>query len=156
MKSTEFIIGLLKTLQKIWGCKYKLHIVYAYDKTSNFHIIEIDTEQAAYKRNVYINWMFYVYKYFTELFPNEDILISEPDPCDNMSNVLYEYNKSNKTINSIKYKFLHCGREAKVITEMYENKFNDIVPNRIKYIEFLKQVETDNKMNVLNDILNRY
>jgi hypothetical protein len=35
---------------------------------------------------------------------------------------------------------------------MYGTQFNDIVPNRNKYIEFLKQVETDNKMNILSDI----
>lgn len=153
MKETEFIIGLLKTLQKIWGCKYKLHIVYAYDKTTKFHIIEIDTEQAAYKRNVYINWCVHMYNTFNKCFQYEDMLISEPDPCNDMSYILYEYNND---INSIKYKFLHCGNEAKVITEMYGTQFNDIVPNRNKYIEFLKQVETDNKMNILSDILNRY
>ena len=96
MKSTEFIISLLKYLQKIWADNSKLRIKYAYDKTTNFHIIEIDSELDKYKKMTYVYWCTYMYKCFDKCFPNEDILISEPDPCNDMSSVLYEYNKLNR------------------------------------------------------------
>jgi len=93
MKPTEFIINLLNYLKTIWPNDSKLHIVYAYDKTTNFHIIEIDTETDKYRNKTYVDWNIYVYKQFTKLYPYEDILISEPDECDDMSNVIYELNK---------------------------------------------------------------
>ena len=56
----------------------------------------------------------------------------------------------------VKNAFLRCGREGRVIKEMYGDKFSGVNPNRIKYIEFLKQVENDDRLEELNNILNRY
>jgi DNA repair exonuclease SbcCD nuclease subunit len=55
----------------------------------------------------------------------------------------------------IKHRFLQCGKEGKVIKAMYGDKFDKISPNRLKYLEFLKQVEIDDRINELNDILTR-
>ncbi len=57
---------------------------------------------------------------------------------------------------AVKYAFLQSGREGKIITEMYGDRFDKITPNRVKYLTFLKQVEIDDKMNNLNNILKRY
>lgn len=57
---------------------------------------------------------------------------------------------------AVKNSFLHSGREGKIIKEMYGELFDEISNNRIKYIEFLKRVETDSRMNELNNILKRY
>ena len=57
---------------------------------------------------------------------------------------------------AVKNAFLKCGREGKVINEMYGNEFDSISPNRVKYLSFLKKVELDNRLDELNEILNKY
>lgn len=58
--------------------------------------------------------------------------------------------------NALRSDFLRCGREGKVVAEMYGNIFDHIRPNRIKYLTFLRQVEKDGRYGELNDILKRY
>ena len=57
---------------------------------------------------------------------------------------------------AVKHAFLKCGKEGKIISEMYGNEFDSITPNRIKYLTFLKKVETDNRFDELNEILKKY
>ena len=57
---------------------------------------------------------------------------------------------------AVKYAFLKCGKEGKIINEMYGNEFDSITPNKIKYLSFLKKVELDNRFDELNEILNKY
>lgn len=57
---------------------------------------------------------------------------------------------------AVKHAFLKCGKEGKIINEMYGNEFDSITPNRIKYLSFLKKVELDNRFDELNDILKKY
>lgn len=52
--------------------------------------------------------------------------------------------------------FLGCGREGRIIAEMYGKSFDGINPNRIKYLAFLRQVEMDGRFAELNEILKRY
>ena len=68
----------------------KLHIVYAYDKLTNFHIVEISPENIRRANNLYMDWEYNTIKEFTTLFPNSDILISDIDKCNDMSNIIYE------------------------------------------------------------------
>lgn len=56
----------------------------------------------------------------------------------------------------VKYAFLHSGKEAKIIREMYGDAFDSISPNGKKYVTFLKQVEADGRMKELDSILKRY
>lgn len=56
----------------------------------------------------------------------------------------------------VKYAFLHSGKEAEIIREMYLDSFDFISPNGKKYVTFLKQVEADGRMKELDDILKRY
>ena len=57
---------------------------------------------------------------------------------------------------AVKSRFLRSGKEGKIIEEMYKNHFDDISPNRVKYLTFLRQVELDGRFNELNEILRRY
>lgn len=57
---------------------------------------------------------------------------------------------------AVKNAFLKCGKEGKIINEMYGNEFDSIAPNRIKYLSFLKKVELDNRFDELNEILKKY
>lgn len=58
--------------------------------------------------------------------------------------------------NIVKNAFLHSGKEAKIIKEMYGDAFESIIPNRDKYLTFLQRVEADGRIKELNDILKRY
>ena len=57
---------------------------------------------------------------------------------------------------AVKSRFMRSGKEGKIIEEMYKNHFDDISPNRVKYLTFLRQVELDARFNELDEILNRY
>lgn len=58
--------------------------------------------------------------------------------------------------NAVKSRFLRSGKEGKIITEMYKERFDHISPNRVKYLTFLRQAEMEGRLNELNDILKRY
>lgn len=90
MKETEFIINSINFLKTILHNYSKLHIVYAYDKLTNFHIVEISPENIRRANNLYMDWEYNTIKEFTELFPNSDILISDIDKCNDMSNIIYK------------------------------------------------------------------
>ena len=55
----------------------------------------------------------------------------------------------------IKYRFLHCGKEGKVVKEMYGDEFDAFERNRDKYNEFLMRVKLDGRMEELYGILKR-
>ena len=57
---------------------------------------------------------------------------------------------------AVKSRFLRSGKEGKIIKEMYKDRFDDITPNRVKYLTFLRQVELDARFYELDEILNRY
>lgn len=57
---------------------------------------------------------------------------------------------------AVKSRFLRSGKEGKIIEEMYKDHFDDISPNRVKYLTFLRQVELDARFYELDEILNRY
>lgn len=57
---------------------------------------------------------------------------------------------------AVKNAFLRSGREGKIIKEMYGEQFDSFSSNRIKYLEFLRQVEMDGRMNELKNILKKY
>lgn len=53
----------------------------------------------------------------------------------------------------VKYKFLHCNKQKKVIEQMYGNEFDNFAINREKYLAFLNKVVADNRVEELNNIL---
>lgn len=60
------------------------------------------------------------------------------------------------TQHAIKHAFLRSGKEGRIIKDMYGAKFDTIVSNRIKYLEFLKAVEIDNRFNELRANIEKY
>lgn len=73
-------------------------------------------------------------------------------------NNFYNWKNTQPEINvhAIKNRFLRCGRECIIISQMYGDMFNDLKPNRAKYLAFLKHVETDGRLNELKEILDMY
>ena len=57
---------------------------------------------------------------------------------------------------AVKHAFLKSEKAQKIIKELYDNQFDNISPNRIKYLYFLKQVEIDGKFGELNELLKKY
>lgn len=53
----------------------------------------------------------------------------------------------------VKYKFLHCNKQKKIIEQMYGNEFSNFTNNREKYLAFLNKVVADNRVEELNNIL---
>ena len=57
---------------------------------------------------------------------------------------------------AVKNKFLRSGREGIIIKSMYGEQFDNITPNRTKYLLFLRRVEEEGKINELNEQLKKY
>jgi hypothetical protein len=80
----------IKNQLKLWDQKFEgIHIRYAFDVEANFHMVEIDPEKirrgnAEYKQQELDFWM-----NFMKLYPEENLLISEPSDINDMSNVIY-------------------------------------------------------------------
>ncbi len=85
METTEFIIDSLKNIHaQIKG----IMIRYAYDKETNFHIVEVSPESIRRGNMDYIMLESQLIDEFFEKFPEEDLLISEENELLNMSNVV--------------------------------------------------------------------
>ena len=80
----------IKNQLELWNQKFEgIHIRYAFDVEANFHMVEIDPEtirrgNAEYKQQELDFWM-----NFSKLYPEENLLISEPSDINDMSNVIY-------------------------------------------------------------------
>lgn len=95
MTSKEFIISSLKALSDKIN---SINIRYAYDANSKFHIVEISPENIRRGDAEYMEWEGNVWDDFYKLYPNEDILISEPDETNDMSNVLFQTSSEQEII----------------------------------------------------------
>ena len=86
----EQLSQLLISELKKWETMFPgIILSYAYDKGTNFHIVEVAPEtirrgNEEYKKAELNFWM----KCFSE-FPCDNILISEPSEISDMSNILY-------------------------------------------------------------------
>ena len=80
----------IKNQLELWDTKFEgIHIRYAFDVEANFHMVEIDPENirrgnAEYKQQELDFWM-----NFMKLYPEENLLISEPSDINDMSNEIY-------------------------------------------------------------------
>ena len=91
MKEIDFI----KTVLIEWVKQFEgIHVKYAYEQKSEFHIIEVEPEALRLHNSNYKKAERSLWKSFMKLFPNSDVLISEPCSTNDMSNVLYD-NKVN-------------------------------------------------------------
>lgn len=94
MTATEFIISSLKSLcNSVKG----INIAYAYDNDSMFHVIEVSPETIRRGDEAYMKWEGDMWETFYQLFPEEDILISEPDSTNNMENILFKASSEHET-----------------------------------------------------------
>lgn len=87
MNATKYIIS---SLDRLSGLISGIKIKYAYDTISDFHIIEISPESIRRGNDEYMEWEGHMWKDFYDLYPDEDLLISEPDETNNMTNILFE------------------------------------------------------------------
>lgn len=89
MTPKDYIITKINELQKngINVC-----VRYAYEMATSFHVIEVSPESIRRGDESYMEWEYSVWKEFVELFPNEDLLISEEDDTNDMANLIYSYN----------------------------------------------------------------
>lgn len=85
-KERDFITSILKT----WNDLFKdINIKYAYEKDSNFHIIEISPESIRRGNKKFLEMEYQLNHQFCNEFKNDNILISEPCKFNDMSNILY-------------------------------------------------------------------
>lgn len=89
MTPKDYIITKINELQK---SGINVCVRYAYEESTSFHIIEVSPESVRRGDETYMEWEYSVWKEFAELFPNEDLLISEEDDTNNMTNLIYSYN----------------------------------------------------------------
>lgn len=63
---------------------------YAYDIQTNFHIVEVSPESIRRGNEEYMEMEYNLCNEFYEKFPEEDLLVSEPDRINNMENLIFE------------------------------------------------------------------
>lgn len=90
MDARDFII---LSLTKISNEIPDIELRYASDETLNFHIIEVSPESIRRGDEKYMKMEYELWQGFRQMFPNEDLLISEIDETNDMSNTLYLKNK---------------------------------------------------------------
>ena len=87
MDEKEFIIFFLKGLIEQYP---DVHVQYAMESSTEYHIVTIQPtdmlrDNKEFRKEVYKLW-----KTFEEAFPDSDILITEPKPSFDMSNILFD------------------------------------------------------------------
>lgn len=87
MNATDFILSSLEMISKAVPAA---GIRYAYDTTTNFHIIEVYPESIRRGDEEYMEMECNLWKDFHDFYPQEDILISEVDDTNDMSNLIYD------------------------------------------------------------------
>lgn len=86
MKTQDFIIQILSQWHELFE---GISIRYAYDKSTNFHIVEVSPEQIRQNSSAYKNAELDLWLKFLADYPTENLLISEPSAINDMSNLLY-------------------------------------------------------------------
>lgn len=87
MKSKQYIIEKIKEIHsKIEG----IRMLYTFDSEINFHIIQVSPEEIRRGSDSYIDLEADLWKSFFNQFPNEDILITEVDEDEDVSNVIFD------------------------------------------------------------------
>ena len=76
MTAKEYILQQVDKLTTMFD---GIELRYAYDQMSNFHIIEVTPESIRRGNEDFVNQEYEIDKEFSELFPDEDLLITEPN-----------------------------------------------------------------------------
>lgn len=120
MEAKDFIIDHLnKISENISGISLR----YAYDEITEFHIIEVSPESIRGGDASYVRMACDLWDSFHERFPDEDLLISDVDETNDMSNLLYE-NKSDRFDNHSKFSYLYYYTTDTVIDNNCNYNFN--------------------------------
>lgn len=90
MRISDYIKKKIDELASILS-NVSFSVNYAYEKPTDFHIVEIQPESVRRGNDDYMEWEYSFWKEFSELFPDKDLIISEPDKRDDMSNLIYSY-----------------------------------------------------------------
>lgn len=87
MKETDFLINALNE----WCKQFEgIHVRYAYDTATEYHIVEVDPESIRRGNMEYKEAEMILWTSFMEAFPEADLLISEPSEANDMSNCLFD------------------------------------------------------------------
>ena len=90
MKEKEFLINTLTE----WCKRFEgIHVRYAYDATTEYHIVEVDPESIRRGNDEYKVAELALWTAFMEAYPGSDLLISEPSRANNMVDCLFESGK---------------------------------------------------------------
>ena len=86
MNSKQYITNRLK----LWNKQFDgIHIKYAFDVETNFHIVEISPEEIRRGNDEYKQQELDFWMKFLKLYPNENLLISEPSDMNEAANSIY-------------------------------------------------------------------
>ena len=87
MKETDFLIRILNE----WCRKFDgIHVRYAYDANTEYHIVEVDPESIRRGNERYEEAELALWTSFMEAFPESDLLVCEPTGANQMSNCLFD------------------------------------------------------------------
>ena len=90
MKESEFLIKVLEE----WCSRFEgIHVRYAYDANTLYHIIEVDPESIRRGSEQYKQAELDLWMSFAEKYPKADLLVCKPSKANDMSNCLFQ-NKS--------------------------------------------------------------
>nr|DAM74700.1 MAG TPA: hypothetical protein [Caudoviricetes sp.] len=81
---------VIETIQSIASKIPGISIRYAYDIQTNFHIVEVSPESIRRGSEEYMEMEYNLCNEFQEKFPEEDLLVSDPDKINNMENLIFE------------------------------------------------------------------
>jgi hypothetical protein len=79
---------IIEMMNKIKEDVEGVSLLYAFDESSNFHILEVSPSSIRRSNDTYIKYEAQMWKEFYDRFPGEDVLISEPHRTNDMSNVI--------------------------------------------------------------------
>ena len=87
MKESEFLIKVLED----WCSRFEgIHVCYAYDANTAYHIVEVDPESIRRGSEEYKQAELNLWMAFAEKFPESDLLVCKPSGANNMSNCLFQ------------------------------------------------------------------
>lgn len=89
MTPKDYIIAKINELQELG---IALCVKYAYEEATDYHVVEVAPEYVRRGSELYMEWEYSIWKEFANLFPDKDLLISEEDETNDMSNLVYSYN----------------------------------------------------------------
>jgi|GEM_PF-1345085 hypothetical protein len=124
-------IEFIKNNIKEWCKRFEgIHIKYAYEKESEFHIIEVAPESIRRGNKKYEKAETQLWDDFMASFPDSDLLISEPCRTNNMENIIFDSSISDSSIESISF-----DSRNKTDYYDYQTQKNDNIQNGIELSE---------------------